>query len=48
MNRIWSGAVLWLAGWILGAALLLNGCATLHGAGQDIERAGEAIQKAAK
>ncbi|HOJ60053.1 MAG TPA: entericidin A/B family lipoprotein [bacterium] len=35
-------------GCILGLAVFLNGCATLHGAGQDIERAGEAIQKAAK
>ncbi|HQH74437.1 MAG TPA: entericidin A/B family lipoprotein [bacterium] len=48
MKSIWNGAVIWLAGWILGAALLLNGCATIHGAGTDIKSAGEAIQKAAE
>lgn len=32
----------------LGLAVLLAGCNTLRGVGQDIEKGGEAIQKAAK
>lgn len=31
----------------IGFALLLAGCNTLRGVGQDIEKGGEAIQKAA-
>jgi predicted small secreted protein len=36
--------------WVFGvvAALLLAGCNTVRGVGQDIERGGEAIQKAVK
>lgn len=38
MNRmLWMGAVM--------AALVLAGCNTMRGVGQDIEKAGEAIQK---
>ena len=34
---------------ILGAlSLLLAGCNTIHGVGKDIEKGGEAIEKAAK
>ena len=32
----------------LGVLLILNACNTMHGLGQDVEQAGEAIQKSAK
>jgi entericidin B len=31
----------------LALVLLIQGCSTIHGAGQDIEKAGEAVQRAA-
>ncbi|MFA7281940.1 MAG: entericidin A/B family lipoprotein [Sterolibacterium sp.] len=38
-----------LNGWILLlAALLLGACSTVQGIGKDLEKGGEAIQKAAK
>jgi predicted small secreted protein len=33
---------------IIVSALVLAGCNTVHGMGQDIEKAGEAIQKSTK
>jgi entericidin B len=33
---------------IIVCALVLAGCNTVHGMGQDIEKAGEAIQKSTK
>lgn len=38
-----------LSGWImLLTALLLSACSTIQGIGKDLEKGGEAIQKAAK
>jgi len=33
---------------ILGCAVLLAGCNTVRGVGQDLEKAGEAVQKSSK
>ena len=33
---------------LLGFAILLAGCNTVRGVGQDLEKAGEAIQKSSK
>ena len=33
---------------VIGMALMLAGCNTMRGVGQDIEKGGEAIQKAVK
>ena len=33
---------------MLGCVVMLTGCNTVHGVGQDIEKAGEAIQKSSK
>ena len=41
MNRI-------IAGLMLACAVLLAGCNTVRGMGQDLEKAGEAIQKSSK
>lgn len=37
-----------LAVLIMGAAFLLAGCSTVQGIGKDIEKGGEAIQRAVK
>lgn len=41
----WKGCVVLL---VLGAMMLVAaGCNTVHGAGKDVEKAGEAVQRAA-
>lgn len=34
--------------WMLAMVWVLNGCNTIHGMGQDIQKGGEKVQQAAK
>ncbi len=47
MSR-WRRVVVWLGMTLLLGSMVLAGCHTVHGAGEDIEGAGQAVERAAE